>query len=132
IGLRMPITDWGRRDINRQLARTQLEELEMNLEEEERDITRQIIDLYEQYLYLQDMMSVNDQALKTAEEIYQSIRDQYLRGQVDWVVLQQNRVNLDNVTLSYYQTASDAVGIYYQIRSLALYDFELKQPLIYH
>lgn len=132
VGLRMPITDWGRRDINRQLARIQLDELEKNLAEEERDITRQVIDLYEQYLYLQEMMTVNDYALETAEEIYQSIRDQYLRGQVDWVVLQQNRVNLDNVTLNYYQTVSDAVGIYYQIRSLTLYDFELNQPLIYH
>src|SRR5690606_10710519 len=97
-----------------------------------RDITRQVIDLYEQYLYLQEMMAVNDQALETAQEIYQSVREQYLSGQVDWVVLQQNRVNLDNVTLDYYQTASDAVGIYYQIRSLTLYDFELNQPLIYH
>src|SRR5680860_1730578 len=34
IGLHMPITDWGRREINRQLANTQLDELQKTLASE--------------------------------------------------------------------------------------------------
>ncbi len=132
IGLRMPITDWGRREINRQLASTQLDQLQKTLATEERDISRQVIELYHRYLYLQEKMTVNDEALTTAQDIYESIRDQYLRGQSDWVSLQQNRANLDNATLSFYLTKSDAVKVYYQIRSITLYDFERNEELIYH
>ncbi len=132
IGLRMPITDWGRREINRQLANTQLDELQKTLATEEREISRQVIELYHRYQYLQDKMTVNDEALRTAQDIYESIRDQYLRGQTDWISLQQNRTSLDNATLTYYQTRSEAVKVYYQIRSITLYDFERKEELLYH
>src|SRR5690625_956927 len=78
------------------------------------------------------IMEVNTIALRTAEEIYESVRDQYLRGSIDWVSLQQNRSNLDNAILIFHQTRADAVRTYYQIRSLVLYDFERNEPLIYH
>ena len=132
IGLRMPITDWGRRRINRQLANIQLDHLQKTLDEEERSITRQVIDLYRHYDFLREKMEVNTIALHTAEEIYESVRDQYLRGSIDWVSLQQNRSNLDNAILVFHQTRADAVRTYYQIRSLVLYDFERNEPLIYH
>src|SRR5690625_5297927 len=132
VGLRMPITDWGRRRINRQLANIQLDHLQKTLDEEERSITRQVIDLYRHYDFLREKMEVNTIALRTAEEIYESVRDQYLRGSIDWVSLQQNRSNLDNAILIFHQTRADAVRTYYQIRSLVLYDFERNEPLIYH
>lgn len=130
VGLRMPITDWGRREINRQLASQQLNQLQKDLEIEERNITRQITDFYDQYLYLQEKIKVDEQALQTAEEVYAMIRDQYLRGQADWVNLNQNRSALDNATLAYYQTRMEAVTLYYQIRSLTLYDFENNEELL--
>ena len=132
IGFRMPITDWGRREINRQLANTQLDELEKTIAQEERQITRQVIELYQRYQFLKEKRAVDEVALRTAEEIYESIRAQYLRGQVDWVSLQQNRTSLDNATLTYYQTRSEAVKVYYQIRSITLFDFDRNEELIYH
>src|SRR5690625_717479 len=82
IKLRMPITDWGRRRINRQLANIQLDHLQKTLDEEERSITRQVIDLYRHYDFLREKMEVNTIALRTAEEIYESVRD-HNGGQYD-------------------------------------------------
>lgn len=132
IGFNMPITDWGRRQINRQLANIQLEELEKNLAQEERQITRQVTELHRRYQYLKAKRHVDETALQTAGDIYESVRNQYLRGQTDWVGLQQSRLSLDNATLTYYQTRSEAVKIYYQLRSITLYDFERNEELIYH
>lgn len=132
IGFNMPITDWGRRDINRQLANTQLSELEKTLEREERTITRQVTELHQRYAFLKSKREVDAQALNTAEDIYESVRNQYLRGQADWVSLQQSRTSLDQATLTYYQTRSEAIKIYYQLRSITLYDFEMQEELIYH
>ena len=132
IGFNMPITDWGRREINRQLANTQLNELEKTLDQEERTITRQVIELHQRYQFLKTKREIDETALQTAEEIYESVRNQYLRGQVDWVSLQQSRTSLDNATLTYYQTRSEAVKIYFQLRSITLFDFERNEELIYH
>ena len=130
VGLQMPITDWGRRDINRQLADQQLQQLQLNLEAEERELSRQVIELYSQYRYLKEKIDVDRAAMNTAEEIYELVRDQYLRGQTDWNTLNQNRSTLDNATLTYFQTRATAVKLYYQVRSITLYDFEMDQPLI--
>jgi outer membrane protein len=129
--LDIPIMDWGRSKSRTKTAEANQKFTEFAVEQDKQNFTQEIITQVTLFDMMQDQLVLTADADSIASEKYQIAKDRYLLGNLSITDLSIAFQEKDQAKRDYIYALRDLWGAFYQLRYLALYDFEKNQKISY-
>ena len=130
IGFNIPLVDWGVNKSNRKRAQT-------NLELEKNAIAQQQLSA-EQEVYYQIMkwgmqkeqMEIAKEASHLSQQRYEIALQKYSLGSLNFTDFNNAQLDKDRAVTDYINNLRSYWSLYYLIRRLTLFNFEISKPLV--
>jgi outer membrane protein TolC len=132
LGLEVPITDWGATKAQRQIALTNQELTQLNVEQAEADFEREILNQLDQYELVKLSYELADQTFEVAQKKFEITQARYFIGKIGTLDLNTALSEKESARRQYIQSLKDYWLAYYTIRNLTLYDFVENRPIRYN
>ena len=125
----IPIADFGRRKAQREIAKTNLERTQLQLEQDKVSFEREVLVNVEQFNLKRNQLRLAEEALEIAQKRVDIAKKRFSIGKIDVTNLNIAIQEEIGAQQSYYSTLWDLWRAHYTIRNLTLYDFEKGLPL---
>ncbi len=131
LSMSIPILDWGRSASAVKLAESQREIVVYDVEKDIKDFERSVIVQVEQFSLLRDQINTAREADKVAENGYLIALKKFQNGEISITDLNISLSERETAKRDYITAIENYWESYYRLRILTLYDFELKQKIMY-
>jgi len=129
IGLEIPIIDWGEAKSKYYLAKSNLEMTELNVQQTKIDFEQQVEILVHEFNMQRQQLILAAKADTISQSRYNVTYQRFLIGRVDVLELNIARQEKDAARRSYISELLSFWTLYYTIRKLTLFDFELNTEI---
>lgn len=123
VQLNVPIMDWGRAEARRQIAISNQELVQMNVEQDRINFERDILLKVQQFDLVRNQTKLAQRNFEVTQKTYDLTRKRYLIGKIGVTDLNIALSNLVRSRTSYMNALRSFWVAYYEIRRLTLYDF---------
>ncbi len=130
VRLTVPIMDWGRAEARRQIAISNQELVQMNVEQDRINFERDILLKVQQFDLVRNQTKLAQRNFEVTQKTYDLTRKRYLIGKIGVTDLNISLSNLIRSRTSYMNALRSFWVAYYEIRRLTLYDFMNDKSLI--
>ncbi|WP_439183657.1 TolC family protein [Carboxylicivirga taeanensis] len=130
ITLNAPIIDWGNRRGQIQMAKSNKQVAEAEIEQALIDFEQDVVMRILQFNLQEEQVAISAKAETVAQLGYNVTKQRFMIDKVDVIKLNSARNSLDNARRSYIDALSEFWRDYYTIRQITLYDFERSESLI--
>lgn len=129
ISLSIPILDWGRGKGRRRMAQSNVDLADIHAEQGMKSFVQNVTKMVQQFNLQSRRVEVARQADQTAERRYEVARSLYVLGKNTILDLNSSITEKDSARRSYIQSLATYWSLYYGLRSMTHYDFDLKVPI---
>jgi outer membrane protein len=129
IGFTMPILDWGLGRGRYKMAQSSLELAQVQSEQAIVDFEQNLILDVEQFNLQKDQVAVAAKSDTVAMRMYEVTKQRFLIGKIAILELNNADTKKDTNRRAYIQALQNYWNYFYNLRSLALYDFITRKPL---
>ena len=129
LNVSIPLIDWGVRRGRYNMARNNLNVMEITARQGEVKIEEDVIMTVGDFNIQKDMISQMEEALVIAEDAYEKTRQRFMIGKADISALTLSRQRQQDASKNYIYALEDYWVSYFKIRKLTLYDFEYNVPI---
>ncbi|MCF8716341.1 TolC family protein [Joostella atrarenae] len=130
IQLKMPLLDWGERKGRIKMAKNQLEVEEIQIQQDEIDIKRELKLALNNFNMQEEQVLVALRAKEISHESYEITEKRFLSGKVDYLRLNSAREAWQGATEQYIQQIASYWTSYYNVQKMTLYDFINESNLV--
>ncbi|PIF05687.1 MAG: hypothetical protein CSA36_05280 [Draconibacterium sp.] len=130
IGMSIPIIDWGRRKGRYSMAKSNREVALATIRQERIDFEMDVMQSVLEFNLQAGQVAIAAKADTVAHLGYNVTFQRFLIGKIDVIKLNIASTNQEKARIAYLNRLRDYWTAYFRIRSLTLYDFESKEPLI--
>ena len=130
LSITMPILDWGLGKGKVQVAKSQLDVINMTLEQQTQEWYQNLLMKVSRFNLMGHQCLTSKEADKIGKERYQTARNRFTNGTISITELNTAQDNMDNSSLQYLEKIGDFWVVYYEICRLSLYDYINKSDLI--
>ena len=127
----IPILDWGRSKARTATAKANMQLVEYTVEQDRQTFTQQILTQVSLFNLMKNQIEITAEADSIASEKYQISKERYLLGDLGITDLSISFQENDQAKRDYIASLRDYWGAFYQLRYLALYDFEKNEKITY-
>ncbi|MDH6313405.1 outer membrane protein TolC [Parabacteroides sp. PFB2-10] len=129
LSVSIPLVDWGVRRGKYNMARNNLNVIQISSKQEELKVEEDVIMTVSEFNIQQDMIASAEEALDLAVTAYEETVQRFMIGKADInsLTLSQNRQ--ESAQRNYISALQNYWVSYYKIRRLTLYDFDLNVSL---
>ena len=125
----IPLIDWGVRKGRYNMAKNNLNVMEITARQGEVKIEEEVIMTVGDFNIQKDLITSAEEALVIAEDAYAKTRQQFMIGKADISALTLSRQRQQEANRNYISALEDYWLSYFRIRKLTLFDFEFNMPL---
>lgn len=129
IGLTVPILDWGLGRGRYRMAQSSLELAQVQADQAIVDFEQNLILDVEQFNLQKDQVAVAAKSDTVAMRMYEVTKQRFLIGKIAILELNNADTKKDQNRRAFIQALQNYWNYYYNIRSLALFDFVNRKPL---
>ncbi|NNF34698.1 MAG: TolC family protein [Saprospiraceae bacterium] len=129
LSLSVPIADWGRRQSQREIARSNLELEQLQVEQDRITFQREIIVNVEQFNLKKRQLALAEESFDIATQRLNIAKSRYGIGKIDVTNLNIAIQEHENARQAFYAALWDLRRAHHEIRLLTLYDFEVNLPI---
>jgi outer membrane protein TolC len=129
IGFVMPILDWGRGKGNYKMAQSSLELTQVQTQQAIVDFQQNLTLDVEQFNLQKNQVAIAAKSDTVAMRMYEVTKQRFLIGKIAILDLNNADTKKDQNRRAYVQALQNYWNYFYNMRTLALYDFLNKQPL---
>jgi outer membrane protein len=129
IGFTLPILDWGRGKGNYKMAQSSLELTQVQEQQALIDFQQNLFLDVEQFNLQKEQVAIAAKSDTVAKRMYEVTKQRFLIGKIAILDLNNADAKKDQNRRAYIQSLQDYWSYFYNIRSLALYDFINRKPL---
>jgi len=130
LGLSVPIMDWGVRKGRVEMARSNQEVIEAEVNQSLIDFEQEAINTFLDFNLQEEQVAIAAKADTIAQLGFDVTMQRFLIDKVDVIRLNSARTSLDAAKRNYINALRRYWTSYYGIRQLTLHDFESDRPLI--
>ncbi len=130
VGFEVPIADWGKARSRREIAQSNLELIQMRVDQERVNFERDVLVRVQQFSLVRDQVEIARRAYEIALKKRELNRNRYLVGKVGVTELNIAISEEINARRNYVNALRTYWLAYYELRRLTLFDFENNRPLI--
>jgi outer membrane protein TolC len=130
IGLNIPIADWGKAKARMEVAKSNQQLEQMNVNQERISFEREISIKVQQFDLLRTQVELANRAFEVSQKRLDITRKRYLIGKIANIELNLAIQEQDAARRSYYAALRAFWTAYYELRRLTLYDFAADRPLV--
>jgi outer membrane protein len=123
IGFTMPILDWGRAKGNYRMAQSSLELTNVQVQQALTDFQQNLFLDVEQFNLQKEQVEIAAKSDTVARRMYEVTKQRFLIGKIAILDLNNADTKKDQNRRAYIQSLQDYWNYFYNIRTLALYDF---------
>ena len=123
IGFKIPILDWGKRRGQVKVSESNREVVESRLKKEQMEFDQNIFILCERFNNQQRQLAISVRADTIAQRRYDTNVETFMIGKISTLDLNDSQVSKDQSRQEYINQLYLYWNYYYQLRSLALWDF---------
>lgn len=129
VGFSVPILDWGRARTQRQAAEANLAMVESQVEQQQLQLEQEVMLHAARWNLHGGQLAVASETREIAIRNYGLEVERFLRGTISINDLNAARAQKDQAANAYLEAMRTYWELYYTLRRLTLYDFELKGPI---
>lgn len=130
VGMNIPIVDWGRRKGSYSMAKSNREVARATIRQERIDFEMDVMQSVLEF-NLKGGQVINAAKADTVAKMgYDVTFQRFLIGKIDVIKLNIASTDQETARISYLNRLRDFWTSYFRIRSLTLYDFEARKPLM--
>ena len=129
VGISVPILDWGLGRGKYQMARSSLELAQVTADQAIIDFEQNLVLDVEQFNLQKEQVKVAAKSDTVAMRMYEVTKQRFLIGKIAILELNNADTKKDQNRRAYVQQLQNYWNYFYNIRSLALYDFLNRKPL---
>lgn len=130
VGVRVPLIDWGKRRGRVRVAQSNREVVQSRLRKETQDFNRDLFVLVERFANQGEQVRIALRADTIASQRYRTNVETYLIGKISTLDLNDSQASKDDSRRQYISNLYRYWSYYYQLRSLTLWDYERREPLM--
>ena len=130
LGLSVPIADWGKARAQMEIARSNQELAQLQVSQERINFEREILIKVQQFSLLRNQVQLAVRAYEVAQKRLEITRKRYRIGKILVTDLNIAISEEANARRAYIAALRTFWLAYYDLRRLALYDFENDKPLL--
>ncbi|MCB0557650.1 MAG: TolC family protein [Lewinellaceae bacterium] len=130
LGLNVPIADWGKARAEMEIARSNQELAQLQVSQERINFEREILIKVQQFSLLRNQVQLAVRAYEVAQKRLEITRKRYRIGKILVTDLNIAISEEANARRAYIAALRTFWLAYYDLRRLALYDFENGRPLL--
>ncbi|MBO4443901.1 MAG: TolC family protein [Bacteroidaceae bacterium] len=131
VGVSLPILDWGRGRGQVQLARSNLDLTNTQIEQSTMSFEQNVVKVVKQFNLQGRRVSIAHKTMQTAQQRYEVARRLYVMGKSTILDLNSAISEKDSAYRGYVSALSTYWSLFYTLRSLTAYDFQWQLPIEY-
>ncbi len=125
----LPIVDWGLGRGKYKMAKSSLELTQVQAEQSKIDFIQTLMLDVQRFNLQDDQVRIAAKADTVAAKMYEVTKQRFLIGKIDVLELNNADTKKDTNRRAYIQALSNYWTYFYNMRSLAMYDFVARKPL---
>lgn len=129
LGLQMPILDWGKNKARREIAKSERDLVQTQIEQERRDFEKEVEMQVRQFRMNRNNLQIAARADTVAQKRFEVARQRYMTGKITITDLNIAMNEEERARQDYVQALRSFWTSYYNLRQLTLYDFREDEPL---
>ena len=129
LSISIPLIDWGVRKGRLNMAKNNLNILEIQAREDELSMEEDVIMTVSDFNIQRQLVSSAIEALDLAETAYAQTRQRFIIGKADLNTLTLSQNRQQDANKNYISSLQNYWLSYYKLRKLTLFDFETGMPL---
>lgn len=129
VTLSVPIIDWGVRKGRYNVAKSNLNVVELTAQQNEIKLEEEVLITVGNFKVQQQIIFSAEEALKLAKEAYVQTQERFIIGKADINSLTLSNNRHQQAQRNYISALRNYWISYFKIRKLTLYDFENQQPI---
>lgn len=129
-GISVPIADWGKSKARREVAMSNLELEQRQIDQERENFKRTVVLKAQQFDLVRRNTEIAERYLESARKRYEITYQRYLIGKISVTDLNLALADQESARRGYLQAVRDFWMALYEIRGLTLYDFTKDQSLM--
>ena len=129
VGIQMPILDWGRNKAQREIAGSEKQLIEIEIEQQREEFENEVAMHVRRFRMNKNNLEIAARADTVAQRRFEVARERYLIGNIAITDLNIAMNEQDRARQSYIEALRSYWNSYYNLRRLTLYDFEDDQAL---
>lgn len=129
-GISVPIADWGKSKARREVALSNLELEQRQVDQEKENFKRTIVLKAQQFELVQRNAEIAERYLEAARKRYEISYQRYLIGKISVTDLNLALADQESARRGYLQSVRDFWMALYEIRGMTLYDFVADKSLV--
>ncbi|MBP7240220.1 MAG: TolC family protein, partial [Saprospiraceae bacterium] len=126
----VPIADWGKSKARREIALSNLELVQRQVDQEKENFKRTIVLRAQQFELVRKNTEISERYLDAARRRYEITYQRYLIGKISVTDLNLALADQESARRSYLQAVRDFWMALYEIRGMTLYDFAKDKTLM--
>ncbi len=130
VGLTIPIADWGKTKAQIEIAKSNFQLEQMNVEQERINFDREVLLKVQQFGLQRNQVLLGLRAFEVSQKRLSITRQRYLIGKIEIVELNIAIREEDEARRSYMNSLRNYWLAHYELRRLTMYDFENDRPLL--
>ena len=131
VGISLPILDWGRGRGQVQLARSNLDLTNTQIEQSTMSFEQNVVKVVKQFNLQNRRVTIAHKTMLTAAQRYDVARRLYVMGKSTILDLNSAIGEKDSAYRGYVSALSTYWSLFYALRSLTAYDFQWRLPIEY-
>jgi len=129
-GISVPIADWGKSKARREVALSNLELEQRQVDQEKENFRRTVVLRAQQFDLVQRNAEIAERYLEAARKRYEISYQRYLIGKISVTDLNLALADQESARRGYLQSVRDFWMALYEIRGMTLYDFVADKSLV--
>ncbi len=129
-GVSVPIADWGKSKARREVALSNLELEQRQVDQEKENFRRTVVLRAQQFDLVQRNAEIAERYLEAARKRYEISYQRYLIGKISVTDLNLALADQESARRGYLQSVRDFWMALYEIRGMTLYDFVTDKSLV--
>ena len=129
-GISVPIADWGKSKARREVALSNLDLEQRQVDQEKENFRRTVVLRAQQFDLVQRNAEIAERYLEAARKRYEISYQRYLIGKISVTDLNLALADQESARRGYLQSVRDFWMALYEIRGMTLYDFVTDKSLV--
>ena len=130
LGVRLPILDWGRGRGQREVARSNRDLVQAQVEQDQINFEMNVTRLVNQFNLQPHQLNVASRVAETAERQNEIARRLFLLDRITILELNNSTAERDAMKRNFINTLHTYWSLYYMLRSITLFDFQQNIPIV--
>ena len=130
LGVSFPIADWGKTKADREIARSNQQLVQMQVEQDRVSFQQEVLLNVQQYTLVRNQVQVALRAYEVAQKREDLSRQRYFIGTISITDLTIAVRELNDARQGYYSSLRNFWRAYYELRRLTLFDFIENKSLV--